>query len=220
MKTTELVAAKRKRGRPQAFNRETALQAAMRLFWERGYEGASFDDLISAMRISPSSFYNAFGSKERLYGEAVDAYMTASGVWFLGILSKTADTRTAFERLIEATTEEFTRADRPTGCMISLAGTHVPPALTSVRDMMVSHRALSEAALAQRLRSGVATGDIPPDTDVAALAAFFSTLFRGLAVQARDGAPQKRLLEIGRIAMRVWPPQVKQRPKRATVLKA
>ena len=187
----------------------------MRLFWERGYEGTSFDDLIAAMRISPSSFYNSFGSKQHLYGEAVDAYMTASGEWFLGILSQAGDTRTAFERLIEATAVEFTRTDRPAGCMISLAGTHVAPALACVRDMMVDHRALSEVALAERLRNGILAGDIPPDTDVTALAAFFGTLLRGLAVQARDGASQQRLREIGRIAMRVWPEEVKMRPKRA-----
>ena len=214
MTATEIAAVKRKRGRPQAFNRDAALRAAMRLFWERGYEGTTFDDLTTAMGISPSSFYNAFGGKERLYCEAVGAYMAASGEWFLGILSKTADTRTAFERLIEATAEEFTRPDLPAGCMISLAGTHVPPALASVRDMMVSHRALSEAALAQRLRGGVEAGDMPPDTDVAALASFFGTLFRGLAVQARDGASRERLLEIGRIAMRAWPGQVKARTRR------
>ena len=48
----------------------------MKLFWERGYEGTSFDDLIAAMSISASSFYNSFGSKERLYNEAVDQYLS------------------------------------------------------------------------------------------------------------------------------------------------
>jgi len=60
-------ASKRTRGRPKSFDRAAALHQAVELFWERGYEGASFDDLIAAMGISPSSFYNAFGSKERLY---------------------------------------------------------------------------------------------------------------------------------------------------------
>ena len=71
---------------------------------------------------------------------------------------------------------EFTRDDLPPGCMISLACTHVRPALASVRDMMVSHRAVFEAALAERLRKGVAAGDVPSDTDVEGLAAFCSAL--------------------------------------------
>ena len=79
-------ASKRARGRPKNFDRAAALHQAMELFWERGYEGTSFDELIAAMGISPSSFYNAFGSKERLYKEATEAYLAVSREWFVGEL--------------------------------------------------------------------------------------------------------------------------------------
>lgn len=208
-------ASRRGRGRPQAFDRAAVVQEAMRLFWERGYEGTSFDDLTAAMRISPSSFYNAFGSKEQLYREAVEAYMAVSGSWFLGALAEETDTRTAFERLLEAMATEFARDDRPQGCMISLAGTHLSPSLCGLRDVMANHRALSESAMAERLRKGVAAGDLPPDTEIDGLAAFYSALARGMAVQARDGASRERLMEIGRVAMRAWPLPRKQAAKRA-----
>ena len=78
---------KRGRGRPAVFDRAVALQAAMKLFWERGYEGTSFDDLIAAMGISASSFYNSFGSKEALYCEATRSYLEWSGQWFFAILN-------------------------------------------------------------------------------------------------------------------------------------
>ena len=77
-------ALKRARGRPRNFDRSIALHQAMKLFWERGYEGTSFDDLIAAMGISPSSFYNSFGNKERLYQEATEAYMARASEWFAG----------------------------------------------------------------------------------------------------------------------------------------
>ncbi len=195
-----------RRGRPQSFDRAQALEAAMKLFWERGYEGTSFDDLTAAMHISPSSLCNAFGSKQRLYDEAVDHYVAAAGRWIGGILSAATDTRTAFERLIEATAEAFTRADSPAGCMIALAGTHVPPALGAVRDAMAAKRALAERLLADRLRQGVAAGDLPPETDVRRLAAYFSAVFHGMAVQARDGASRESLVEVGMTAMGAWPP--------------
>jgi AcrR family transcriptional regulator len=196
---------RRARGRPRNFDRSVALQQAMKLFWERGYEGATFDDLTAAMGISASSFYNAFGSKEHLYQEATEAYMEAAGQWFAGELNADTDTKTAFHRLLSAAAREFTRIDLPTGCMISLACTQVPPALACLRDTMAGHREAAQSAMAARIQRGIDEGDVPKDTDVEALAAFYSTLSRGLALQARDGASREQLQAIVEIGMRAWP---------------
>lgn len=201
---------RRRRGRPQEFDRSVALHRAMNLFWDRGFEGTSFDDLVAAMEMSPSSICNAFGSKERLYQEATEAYLASSGEWFGTELAGDTDTKTAFRNLFAAAAREFTQKDRPSGCMISLAGTHVPPALTSLRDRMAGHRQAKQMAMAERIRKGVADGDVPEDTNVEALAAFYSTVSRGMAVQARDGASRQRLLEIVDIAMEAWPRTAKR----------
>ncbi|TKC88844.1 TetR/AcrR family transcriptional regulator [Trinickia terrae] len=179
----------------------------MQLFWEQGYEGTSFDQLIQLMGISPSSFYNSFGSKEQLYREATDAYLSMSATWFAGKLFGTADTREAFKKFLDGTAMEFTRESHPSGCMISLAGTHLPPELTSIRETMAEHRANAEAMMAQRLRKGVEDGDLPPGTDVPALAAFYNVVTRGMAVQARDGASRQKLKAIADLAMQAWPVQ-------------
>jgi AcrR family transcriptional regulator len=206
--TTKLVESPpRGRGRPQIFDRETVLQAAMKLFWERGYEGTSFDDLTAVMGISPSSFYNAFGSKEQLYKETTDTYLAATRGWFAGTLAEVGDTREAFEKLLTAMADKLTRKDMPPGCMISVAGTQVGPSLSPIRDMMVAHRAQSQAVLRERLERGVREGDLPDGTDVASLAAFYSAVMRGMSVQACDGASRERLLEIAQCAMRAWPQQ-------------
>ena len=197
---------KRGRGRPAVFDRSKALFEAMKLFWERGYEGTSFDDLIAAMGISASSFYNSFGSKEELYCEATRTYLEWAGQWFFAILNDpSTDTRTAFALLLEATAEEFTRGDHPPGCMISLAGTHCSPGMKNIRDMMSEHRAFSESAMAARIRKGIADGNVPVNTDCDMLAAYYSAVARGLAVQARDGASHEKLSEIAKVAMRAWP---------------
>ncbi len=184
--TTKIgVDARRGRGRPQAFDRAEALTQAMQLFWERGFEGTSFDELIAAMGISPSSFYNSFGSKERLYEEATETYLAVSGEWFLRELNADIDTRSAFHNVLLAAAREFTKEGLPSGCMISLAGTHLPPSLNSVRDMMARHRQLGQTAMA--------------------LAAFYSAFSRGMAVLARDSASREQLAAIVEIAMAAWP---------------
>jgi AcrR family transcriptional regulator len=206
VRENKILASKRGRGRPVVFDRAVALVEAMKLLWERGYEGTSVDDLIAAMGISASSFYNSFGSKEALYCEATRSYLEWSGQWFFAILNDpSSDTKTAFARLFEATAEEFTRRDHPLGCMISLAGTHCAPGMNNIRDMMAEHRAFSEGAMAERIQKGVARGDLPEGTDCDMLAAYYSAMARGLAVQARDGASREKLSEIGRLAMRAWP---------------
>jgi AcrR family transcriptional regulator len=196
---------KRARGRPKTFDRSVAVNQAMKLFWERGYAGTSFDDLIAAMGISPSSFYNTFGSKEHLYQEAAEAYVARSREWFTGELEGVTNTKTAFHQLLNAAARELTRDDLPSGCMISLACTHVPPTLSAVREMMTGYRCGATTAMADRISRGIDEGDVPKGTNVQALAAFYSALSRGMAVLARDGATREHLLEIVEIGMRAWP---------------
>jgi AcrR family transcriptional regulator len=201
---TQTKSLKRGRGRPRLFDRTAAIQQAMVLFWDRGYEGTTFDDLIGAMKLSPSSFYHEFGSKEQLYREAVDYYFNLSSRHLRGFSSH-RDTRAAFQALIEEAAAFFTNDASPAGCMISLAGMHLPPHLRSVADYTKSLRKLFEEALARRLRKGVSDGDLPAEANIKELAAYFDTIFRGLAVRARDGASRKQLLAICRVAMRAWP---------------
>ena len=204
LESTERKSLKRGRGRPRLFDRSAAVQQAMVLFWDRGYEGTTFDDLIGAMKLSPSSFYHEFGSKEQLYREAVDYYLKLSADYLRGFSSQ-RDTRSAFEALIEEAAAFFTNDASPAGCMISLAGIQLPPHLRSVADYTKSLRKLFEQDLAKRLRKGVSDGDLPPETDIKELAGYFGTIFRGMAVRARDGTSRKQLLATCRLAMRAWP---------------
>ncbi|MFT8366871.1 MAG: TetR/AcrR family transcriptional regulator, partial [Gluconobacter cerinus] len=74
-----------------------------------------------------------------------------------------------------------------------------------LRDLLASQRTQAEGAMAARLQQGLEVGDLPIDTDIEALAAFYGSLLRGMAVQARDGASQERLMEIARFGMNAWP---------------
>ena len=150
--------ARRGRGRPPKFDRDVALSEAMKLFWEHGFEGTSTDELEAALKMGPSSILNSFGSKEQLYALAIETYMGDPTKYFVDMLNSSPDTRQAFENLVNAAADEFTRSNHPTGCMISLAGTHMSAAYESIRALLAAQRALSEKLLADRLRRGALAG--------------------------------------------------------------
>jgi AcrR family transcriptional regulator len=177
----------------------------MEVFWERGFEGTSLDDLLEAMQISPSSLYAVFGSKERLFLEVIDCYLAGPGSFIPPILREPLSTQQTFERLLEVAADELTRTDQPAGCMVSLAMTHGSPGATFLRQSLTERRTGSLHALQGRIEQGVAAGELPGDTDAQDLARFFMILLQGMSVQARDGASRENLLAIGRTAMRAWP---------------
>jgi AcrR family transcriptional regulator len=196
---------KRSPGRPRVFDREAVLEKAMRLFWDRGYEGTSFDELISVMGISPSSFYSAFQSKENLFYEAAEHYLSGPGGYLSSPLEASVQTRTAVENLLEKAAIAATNENLPSGCMIALAGAHVPPSLNSLRNEMRARRNWVETELTTRINAGIKAGDVPYDADPEELAAFFASVIRGIAILARDGASRDKLIKISRAAMRAWP---------------
>ena len=192
---------RRGRGRPPGFDRARALGQAMTLFWDRGYEGTSFDDLIAVMGISASSFYNSFTSKEALYIEAVEAYVRKAGRWFTEALEREGTTRDAFGALLTAAASAFTCPDTPAGCMIAVAATQCSPAQSRLRDMMITQRHMAEDLMQARLRRGIAEGDLPETVDVGLMAAYFGAVMTGMGVQARDGASFETLNAIGELAL-------------------
>jgi AcrR family transcriptional regulator len=145
-------APRRGRGRPRAFDPDMALENAMRLFWERGYEAASMDELTETMGLSPSSAYSAFGGKEQLFARALDRYMAGPGAFPMIILREPGPARAAFARLFAVVAREYTCADRPTGCMVAAAGSQSSPAAAEVRAALAERRREAVAAYEDRLR--------------------------------------------------------------------
>ena len=188
------------RGRPRSFDREAALGRAMQVFWRRGYEGTSVSDLTRAMRINPPSLYAAFGDKERLYLEALERYMQGRREVLGRELEMAPSAREGIERLLVSAATELTRAECR-GCMLSTAQTGD----ARLQSVLAERRAAPRRALKARFDRAVRDGELPRSTDTAGLADFYTAVFQGMAVQARDGAPRKSLLATAHAAMRAWP---------------
>ena len=105
--------APRPRGRPLSFDRDAALEQAMHVFWERGYEAASIADLTAAMGITPPSLYTAFGDKEKLFLEAIERYALGPGSAGPRALQEEPTARGAIERWLLEAADELTRPCHP-----------------------------------------------------------------------------------------------------------
>ena len=204
MKTTETKITKA-RGRPLSFDRSAALHSAMHVFWERGYEAASIADLTAAMGITPPSLYTAFGDKEHLFLEAVELYASGPGSGGSRALAEEPSARQAIERWLREAAAELTCSSHPSGCMVVIATMNCSAASAHVQAALAQRRATADAALRTRIKQGIRDGELPADTDAAALARFFSTVFQGMSMQARDGASRAGLLATVTAAMRAWP---------------
>jgi AcrR family transcriptional regulator len=193
----------RKRGRPRTFDRETAREKALQLFWEHGYEGTSINDLTAAMGITPPSLYTAFGSKEELYAEVLDLYRSSHGAYFPAALTEEKTVYDGISRLLRGAAETFTAG--PGGCMISTAVLSCASEVKNVADSLAAMRSGSLDMIETYIRKGISTGELPESTDARQLARFFGTIIQGMSVQARDGATVEELAGIAETAMRAWP---------------
>lgn len=194
----------RPRGRPRSFDREAVLGRAMRVFWERGYEGTSIADLLRAMGITPPSLYAAFGSKEQLFREAIAHYCRIEGAGTAIAMRHDGSARDATERMLRANADAYAEPDKPSGCMVVLCATIGPPANKSVRAFLATQRGLSQDEIQHRLEVAVTEGELPSGTDTAGMALFYTTVLQGMSLQARDGAGRAALHRVVDGAMAAW----------------
>ena len=180
------------RGRPRGFDRDQALERLMQVFWAKGYEGAQLNDLTAAIGVNPPSFYAAFGSKEAAFREAIDLYIATVGSAPMGALEEAATVRDGLRAMLEGSVAVALSA-KPGGCLLILGIVNCLPANEAVRAHLLNARRKTVELVAARLRRGVVDGELPVDTDISRLAAFFHGIMQAISFQARDGATRADL---------------------------
>ncbi len=195
----------RGRGRPRSFDRDTALDAAMMLFWGKGFDATSVGELTEAMGVTPPSLYAAFGDKEALFLEAVGRYVAHYGSLAVQALGEPGTARAAIERLLRNAARELAEGAHPAGCMVVRAATTCSGLSETARQRLAGMRTASRDAIAARIRMGAEAGELAVGTDVDALADFYASVFQGMSVQAGDGAGEEKLRGVAEAAIRGWP---------------
>ncbi|ROR15132.1 TetR/AcrR family transcriptional regulator [Erwinia sp. JUb26] len=194
-------------GRPRTFDRDKAIDDAMHLFWQHGYESTSLAQLKAAINsgISAPSFYAAFGSKEALFRECVQRYLATYGQVTEFLWDRRLSPREAVETTLRSSAKMQFDPRHPPGCMVALGTMSATSAEHAdvVEPLARSRNRTSEGILSAFQRA-VASGELKKETDVTTLAMLFTTFLFGISIQARDGASLDRLNSAITQIMQLW----------------
>ncbi|MFI6506334.1 TetR/AcrR family transcriptional regulator [Streptosporangium sp. NPDC050855] len=179
--------------RTKEFDPDAALQKALELFWERGYEATSMADLVEHLGIARASIYATFGGKHDLYVKAFERYLQTRDPRVVEVLSQPGPALPAVRALVEAYAEESLCDERRRGCMVVNAAVEVMS-----RDPQTARRVEAswdnlETALTSALTRARAQGEIPQDRDPRALARFLLVMMQGMRVLGRAHPDPARL---------------------------
>ena len=183
----------RPRGRPRTFDEDEALQKAIRVFWEKGYDAVTVDDLVAGMGVARPSLYAVFGDKAALFMRSLRAYAEGLRGGAMKALLGPPSVHDAIGALLAHAVKSATTEGSPPGCLLVC----VAPAVDdpAVRDFLVRGSAQAVALVEQRLRSAVDAGELPHDFPVAVRARHVFDLSTGMVNRARLGASRAQLLK-------------------------
>ncbi|HCK01560.1 MAG TPA: TetR family transcriptional regulator [Serratia grimesii] len=194
-------------GRPRRFDRDQAVQQALHLFWQHGYESTSLAQLKAHIGggITAPSFYAAFGSKEALFKETVSCYLNSYGrvndaLWDDSLPPKQA-IETSLRRSVKMQCEEH----HPKGCMVALAVmSGGADEHAAVLKPLTDSRQRTLNGFIHCIQRGIATGELVKQTDPAVIATLFDSFLLGVSTLARDGIHYRVLDDAVTALMKLW----------------
>lgn len=191
-------------GRHRQFNEDEALAAALSVFWQKGYEGTSLEDLTQATGVARPGLYAAFGNKQQIFIKALDLYDSR----YMGFMREALNEPTSHrvvERILRESAGVQTASAEHLGCLGLNGALACSDDAEPIRRELIRRRSATQLALSQRLEQAQREGDLPPSVDCATLATFVMTLSQGMAVQAKAGASRQMLEALVDHALSSWP---------------
>jgi AcrR family transcriptional regulator len=174
-------------GRPRRFDRNTAVEIAMRLFWRNGYEGVSVSELTDAIGIAPPSLYAAFGSKAELYREALRHYAEKSNSFDISVFDTAPSLTDAISEMLHKAVLSVTDAEREKGCMIASGMVVANPQNAHLQKEVAERRSEFRTVLQEKIEVWVG------EKEALRLARYLTAVMQGISTQAHDGASADEL---------------------------
>ena len=196
-------------GRRREFDKQEALDKAMRVFWESGYAGSSVSDLTTALGINKPSLYAAFGNKEQLFRSAVDHYMADYGAPLWQRLLEPADAPLA-ERIkayLYGIADLVSAKDSPQGCLFVKssceAGSHAMP--EDIANALLAQAKATEKRLTVFLTEERSRGNLAAGAETKQLARYLLSVMYGFGVLVKNGGTRRSLRSVADLAASVIP---------------
>ena len=184
--------AARPRGRPRSFDESDALNKATQVFWSKGYDGVTIDDLVAGMGVGRPSLYAIFGDKRAIFLRVLKAYAEAKGARAAKALLSPQSLRDLIAAFLRFAVESATEKGSARGCLLICVAPLVDDA--EVRKFLQKAAAGGAALVEGRFRDAITAGEIPSDFPAAVRAIQVTDFARGLTMRAQIGTPRKTLL--------------------------
>src|ERR1700729_2114685 len=181
------------RGAPRSFDENDALKKATQVFWSKGYDGATIDDLVAGMGVGRPSLYAVFGDKRAIFLRVLKAYAEKKGARAAKALLSPQGLRDSIVGFLRYAVESATEKGSARGCLMVCVAPVVDDA--EVRQFLQKAVAGGAALVEGRFRDGITAGEIPSDFPVAVRAIQVTDIARGLTMRAQIGTPRKTLLK-------------------------
>jgi AcrR family transcriptional regulator len=183
----------RRPGRPRSFDETGALEKATQVFWSKGYDGVTIDDLVAGMGVGRPSLYAVFGDKRAIFLRVLGAYAERKGALAAKALLSPQGLRDSIAGFLRYAVESATQKGSARGCLLMCVAPLVND--DEVQGFLQNVATGGAALLERRFRDGITAGEIPSDFPVAARATQVTDLARGLTMRAQIGIPRKTLLK-------------------------
>ncbi|HHI92586.1 MAG TPA: TetR/AcrR family transcriptional regulator [Gammaproteobacteria bacterium] len=188
-------------GRPREFDTNQALAAAMHQFWQQGYTATSLQDLLKAMQISKSSFYQTFGSKHALFQRCMEHYRNTLEDSMLAHLQKSPSARQFIDATFRAISDNGQDGDGQFGCLIMNTASEFAQDDPVVAKLVRTGTEKIHTVFLHAIKRAQADGEIPGDKNPEALASYLLSSMGGLRTMAKAGTARKTLEEIVKITL-------------------
>ncbi len=187
--------------RTKDFDENEVLNKAIAIFWYKGYNGTSMQDLVDGLGISRSSLYDTYGDKHTLYVKALESYQNAGAIKVCSIVNSNAPAKETLRKLLELIAGELLDDKSHKGCFMVNAEVEVAPHDKQVSEMVCINDQQVEDAFYTVIKKGQETGEINNRQDARALARFTFNTVKGIRVTAKSTTDKTVFDDIIKLAM-------------------